>query len=341
VIAISSAALAAAVLSCLSPTHGFPVAAWLAIGLAVLAATPRLAGLSGLRLRGGRLRYRRPSIAALAVIGGVCALLPLVTFVLGALSLRRVLDDEHQARLRESHPGVENLLPPGVKISAHHRALSRCWGEIAADSVLKELLDESLPRLGSRQPTLRALTDRVRKAPESAVTVIDRHDREIRFGYFIVYPLREEAVRRILDGGITVGGQLTPADLAASAEASAGSYVSVIWAPGPPRTRRCVIATLVESLAATRVDGRARPVFACPATAEGLSLMQEYGFSAISGKDDIWLWTNSPVNAASAHVPPWANDSASRSTRSTLPPARALQSASDQPRRRSSVKSAG
>ena len=339
VAATSAAALAAAVLAGLSTAPGFPVAVWWAIGLAILAAVPRLSALCGLRLRGARLRYRRPSTDVRAITGGLCALLPPVTFVMAAAAVRRVLARQREDRARDLHPGVEDLLPHDVTISAHHHAVSRCVADFAADDDLKELLDESGPVLGTGQPALQVLAERVRKAPECVVTVVDRHDRETRLGYFIVYPLREEAVLRITRGEIKAGHELTPGDLAMSAQTSAASYVCVIWAPGAPWTRRCVIATLVEWLAAIRADGIARPVFARPATDEGRSLMKQYGLTAIGGKDDIWALDKQPPPQLPARS--FAKNSASRSARSTLPPARALQSASDQPRRSSSANNDG
>ncbi len=286
--AISGAALAAATLAGLSVSPGFPVAAWWAIGLAVAAASIWLSAQWGLRLRDGRPCCTRPSAGRLALARRVVTLIPPTTFAAAMASVRRVLSDERKARLRELHPGVQSLLPGHIALSEHHRALSHCSAVPAADGVLGRLLAESYPVLGDRQPTPQALADRVRRVPGCVVTVVDRHDRT-RFGYFIVYPLRAEAVHRIMARQITSGSQLKPDDLAAPAETVNGAYVSVIWAPGAAWTRRCVIASLVESLAAIRTPGIARPLFARPANDAGRALMEEYGFSPVSAKDAIWV----------------------------------------------------
>jgi hypothetical protein len=293
-IAICGAALAAAALAGLATGTGFPVAAWWAISLAAVTVAPRLGALCGLRLRYGRLWYRRPSAGWRGTLRGIGTLLPPVTFVLAVKSAARLLARERNGRLQAAHPGIDQLLPRGVTLRAHHRALARCVAVAPAVDQLGELLKESGSELGDGQPTPEALADRVRRAPDCVLTVIDRHDWQTRFGYFIVYPLRESAVHRIRRGEIGAGRELTSADLVPSAEASAGSYVSVIWAPGEKWTRQCVIATLVEWLAAADWYDAPRPVFGRPANARGQALMQEYGFHPITAQDGVWEWRGLP-----------------------------------------------
>ena len=50
-----------------------------------------------------------------------------------------------------------------------------------------------------------------------------------------------------------------------------------------------MIATLVDALAASGAGSAAQPVFARPATDQGCSLMESYGFAAIGARaDGIW-----------------------------------------------------
>jgi hypothetical protein len=98
--------------------------------------------------------------------------------------------------------------------------------------------------------------------------------------------LLETAVRRLRSGQITLGEQLEPADLAVSPGAIAGWYIAIIWAPGRKWTRRCVIATLVDALAVGGAGSAAQPVFGRPLTPQGRSLMQQYGFTAVSAPAD-------------------------------------------------------
>jgi hypothetical protein len=121
------------------------------------------------------------------------------------------------------------------------------------------------------------------------VQVVDRRDAGTQFGYYVVYPLVAQTVHNIKAGQITAGHQLQTADLATSQEAGAGGYISVVWAPGSRWTRRCVLATLVDALATGGAGSVARPVFARPATDQGRSLMERYGFAAIGPQaDGIW-----------------------------------------------------
>jgi hypothetical protein len=193
----------------------------------------------------------------------------------------------HQA-LRTEHPGVQELLPKGVSLGAHHRAWSRCVAiPVATRDDLVGLLDESGRLLGpDGQPELAELWETVVRSPDCVVQVVDRDDDAARLGYYAVYPLLETAVGRLRSGEITVGGQLGPADLALSPEAIAGWYIAIIWAPGRRWTRRCVIATLVDALAVAGAGGAAQPVFGQPVTPQGRSLMRQYGFTAVSAAAD-------------------------------------------------------
>lgn len=288
VAAVAGAAIAAWVLAGLSWESGMSAAAWWAIALTVILAVPLLANVSGLRFRRGRLRYSRPPLNAETAGGGIAAMIPPVTFLAALYGAGGVLRKARYERLADLYPVTARLLPVGVSIGTHHRALSRCQAVTAAAGEFDGLLAESRSVLGDVQPTSQALAERARQAPGCVVRVVDRHESQAPFGYFIVYPLQEEAVRRIEDGQLIDGSQLKPDDLAAPDGASAGSYVSVIWAPGAVWTRRCVIATLVESLAATRADGTTRPFFARPATDRGRWLMQRYGFTAVRDEKNIW-----------------------------------------------------
>ena len=116
--------------------------------------------------------------------------------------------------------------------------------------------------------------------------VVDSEDPWIRFGYFVVYPLLGEAVRRVRTGEIMTDRQIEPADLASSAEGAAGWYIAVIWAPGAKWTRRCVLATLVDSLAASGAGSAQRPVFAHPDNHAGRRLMQRYRLGPVGGQAD-------------------------------------------------------
>jgi len=136
------------------------------------------------------------------------------------------------------------------------------------------------------QPEPAELWAKIVRSPGCVVQVIDRDGDEARFGYYAVYPLLETAVRRLRSGQITVGGQLGSADLAVSPGTIAGWYIAVIWAPGRPWTRRCVIATLVDALAAVGAGSAAQPVFGRPVTVQGRSLMRQYGFTAVSAQAD-------------------------------------------------------
>lgn len=263
-------------------------AAWWAAALALAAALFWLAACMDARLWHGRVRVRAPLTGGLAIARAAFAPVAPAVFVLALLSaIERLAKDRHQA-LRAQHPGVQELLPKGVSLSAHHRAWSRCVAlPVATRGDLAALLDESRQLLGpDGQPQLTGLWEKVVRSPDCVVQVIDRDDDGARLGYYAVYPLLETAVRRLRSGQITVGGQLGSADLAVSPGSIAGWYIAIIWAPGGPWTRRCVIATLVDALAAAGAGSAAQPVFGQPVTPQGRSLMQQYGFIAVGAAAD-------------------------------------------------------
>jgi len=288
----SGGATAAAGFAVTAGTPDGGSATWWAVALAVLAVPCWLAAATDARLSHGRVRVGSPPSGGRAVALAAAALLAPAVFVLALWSaVRRLIADRHAVQASQ-HPGVAELLPKGVRLGAHHRAWSRCTASaVSRRAELDELLNESAQPLGAPwQPTVDQLGERLGRAPGCVVKVVDVDDDRKRFGYFIVYPLLVKTVRRLTSGRITSDHQFIPADLAPSAEAAAGWYVAVIWAPGADWTRRCVIATLVDALAATGAGTTARPVFARPATDQGRALMRRYGFApveAATGK--IWI----------------------------------------------------
>jgi hypothetical protein len=290
-IVTSGGATAAAGFAATSGNADGAPATWWAVALAVTAVPLWLAVLTGARYNHGRVRLYSPPTGSRARAQAALALLAPAIFALALWSGARQLAENRHKTLSGLHPGTERLLPKGVSIYAHHRAWSRCTAlPVTSRDEAEKLLQESSPVLGQAgQPSLDALWARLAHSPGCMVRVVDRGDTKIQFGYYVVYPLLAETVRRIRSGQIMAGRQLGPADLAGSPDAAAGWYVSVIWAPGAKWTRRCVIATLTDALAASGAGSAARPVFARPATDQGRALMARYGFATIGAQANaIW-----------------------------------------------------
>ena len=263
-------------------------ATWWATGLTLAAIPFWLAACMDASLRHGRVRVGAPPSGGLALARAVLAPVAPAVFALALWSaIGEFAKDRHQT-LRALHPGVEELLPKGVSLGAHHRSWSRCWAlPVATRDDLAGLLDESSRLVGpGRQPEPAELWAKIVRSPGCVVQVIDRDGDEGRFGYYAVYPLLETAVRRLRSGQITADGQFRPADLAVSPGTIAGWYIAIIWASGRPWTRRCVIATLVDALAAAGAGSPAQPVFGRPVTPQGASLMLQYGFTAVGAPAD-------------------------------------------------------
>jgi len=263
-------------------------ATWWATGLTLAAIPLWLAACMDASLRHGRVHVGAPLRGGLAIARASLAPVPPAVF---ALALWSAIGEFARARhqtLQALHPGVEELLPKGVSLGVHHRAWSRCSAlPVATRDDLASLLDESSRLLGSgRQPEPAELWAKIVRSPGCVVRVIDRDGDEEQFGYYAVYPLLKTAVRRLRSGQITTGEQLRPADLAVSPGTIAGWYIAIIWAPGRPWTRRCVIATLVDALAAAGAGSAAQPVFGEPVTPQSRSFMQQYGFTAVSAAAD-------------------------------------------------------
>jgi hypothetical protein len=261
---------------------------WWAVALALVAALFWFAVCTDARLSHGRVRVRAPLSGGKAIVRAALAPVAPAVFVLALWSaIGELAKDRHQA-LRAQHPGVQDLLPKGVSLHAHHRAWSRCVAlPVHTRDNLADLLDESRRLLGpDGQPGLAELWQKIARSPNCVVQVFDRDDDAAELGYYAVYPLLETAVGRLRSGQITVGEQIGSADLAVSPGAIAGWYIAIIWASGRPWTRRCVIATLVDALAAAGAGSAAQPVFARPVTPQSRSLMQQYGFTAVGASAD-------------------------------------------------------
>lgn len=271
--------------------HGGSATGW-AIALAILAVPIWLAAATDARLSHGRVRAGSPVSGLRSFVWAAAAVLAPAVFFLALGSAIRKLAQSRRAKLAGQHPGVAELLPKDVRLGAHHRAWSRCTASAVTESAeLAELLDESAQRLGPlRQPSLPQLRKQLARSPGCVVEVVDADDERKRFGYYIVYPLLADAVGHLKSGQITDGHQLEPLDLAEPTETAEGWYVSVIWAQGPEWTRRGVIASLVDALAASGAGTKGRPVFASPATDQGRMLMRRYGFVPVGASaDDIWI----------------------------------------------------
>jgi hypothetical protein len=262
-------------------------AVWWAVALALAAALFWLAACTDARVWRGRVRVRAPLTGSRAIARAALAPVAPVVLILALWSALGEIAKDHRQGLLARHPGVQELLPESVSLGAHHRAWSRCVALPAAVGDLAGLLAESGPLLSpAGQPELAELRQMVARSPGCVVQVIDRDDDRARLGYYAVYPLLGTAVRRLRSGQVTDGRQLQPADLAVSPAATEGWYIALIWAPGPPWTRRCVIATLVDALAAAGAGRAAQPVFGRPVTPPGRSLMRQYGFTAVNAAAD-------------------------------------------------------
>jgi hypothetical protein len=249
----SGGATAAAGFAATTTTPVGAPATWWAVALAVATVPFWLAVCTDARLSHGHVRLRSPLSGGLAVVRAALALLAPAVIIVALWSAIRELAKDRHAMLSGLHPGVEELLPKGVSLGAHHRAWARCTASpVSRQDELAELLRESSQRLeqdGQSPPD--RLWEPLVRSPGCAVKVVDSDDARVQFGYFVACPLLGETASRIRSGEITAGYQLSSADLAASPEAAAGWYISVIWAPGPRWTRRCVIATLVDALVAS------------------------------------------------------------------------------------------
>jgi hypothetical protein len=290
-IVTSGGATAAAGFAATVGTPDGAPATWWAVALAVAAVPCWLAACTDARLSHGRLRiWSRPK-GTWPIAQVVLALLAPAVFILAWRSVFGALAANRRRGLLEQHKGVGERLPKSVTLAAHHRAWSRCFGVPVDDrEELDGLLKQSEPCLGQvGQPALAELWALLTHSPGCAVKVVDRDKTANVFGYFVVYPLLAQTVGRIRSGQLTAVRQLGPADLAATPADAAGWYIAVIWAQGARWTRRCVIATMVDALAACEAGTADRPVFARPATADSRSLMESYRFTAITAQDNgVW-----------------------------------------------------
>jgi hypothetical protein len=173
-------------------------ATWWAIGLTLAAIPLWLAVCMDASLRHGRVRVGAPLGGALALARAALAPIPPAVFVMAVWSAIEEFAKARHQTLRALHPGVDELLPKGVSLGAHHRAWSRCSAlPVATKDDLASLLDESSRLLGSGgQPEPAGLWAKIGRSPGCVVQVIDRDGDEERFGYYAVYPLIETAVRR-------------------------------------------------------------------------------------------------------------------------------------------------
>jgi hypothetical protein len=290
IIASGGATAAAGYAATSGTTDGAP-ATWWAVALAVLAVPFWLAELTDARFSYGHVRRCSRLTGWGAKAQAALALLAPAILVLALWSAIRQLISDRGEMLRSRHPGASDLLPKGVSINEHHRAWSRCTASLVTGmDELAKLLNESGRKLEpAGQPSLDGVWEHLARSPGCVVKVTDHVDPRIQFGYYAICPLLAETVRRIKSESITVGRQLSPGDLATSPDVAEGWYISTIWAPGRKWTRQCVIATLVDELAASGSGRTGRPVFAHPATTQGQALMDSYGFQPMGEQAGIWI----------------------------------------------------
>jgi hypothetical protein len=263
VLAAGGASVAAGFAVVAGPADG--PATWWAVALALTAAPCWLAACTGARLRYGRLRLHPSRNGGWLILQAVLAPVAPAVFVLALVSALASLARGRREALREQHPGTSNLLPSGVSLGAYHRAWNRCsaWPVTTRDELAGLLAEPSQQPSAGDQPELAALWAAVVRSPGCVVRVTDRDDERARLGYYVVYPLLAASVGALRSGQLTEPG---PADLATSPGPAAGWYIAVIRAPGRRWTRRCVIATLVDALAAAGAGSPDQPVFGIPLT---------------------------------------------------------------------------
>ena len=124
-------------------------ATWWATGLTLAAIPLWLAACMDASLRQGRVRVGAPLRGGWSIARVALAPVAPAVFVLALWSAVGELVKEHHQTLQALHAGVEELLPKGVSLGAHHRAWSRCSTlPVASRDDLVELLDESSRLLG-------------------------------------------------------------------------------------------------------------------------------------------------------------------------------------------------
>lgn len=292
-IVTSGGATAAAGFAATAGTPDGSPATWWAVALTLVAMGAWLAAVMDARFSHGRLRLYAPLTGGRAIVQAALSLIAPAVLILAVWSaIRRKARDRHEM-LAGLHPGVQDLLPSGVSLGAHHRAWSQCTAlPVTSKGELARLLHESSGVLGpAGQARVKELWERLTQSPGCVVKVADRDDTEIQLGSYIVYPLLAETARRMRAGQVTADDQLRPADLAAAPADAAGWYISAIWVtPGPRWMRRCVLATLVDTLAACGAGREAGSVFAHPADEQCRLLVQRYGFAALGPpSDNMWI----------------------------------------------------
>jgi hypothetical protein len=264
---------------------GGTLATWWAVALAAVTVPLWLAVVTAARYRHGRVRLYRPLTGFRARLSAVLAPLTPVIFLLALASAsRQVAGDRHQ-RLAALHPGIGRLLPPGVSISQHHRAVSQCTAlpVTAADELARLLAASSADLPPAGPPQTAAVTELAAHLPGCVVKVVDQGDTAIMFGYYVVYPLLAAAAQAMRTGQLDAD-RIRPADLAREHDSCAGWYVPLVWATGARWMHRCVVATLADALAAAGAGSQARPVLAYPATSQGRALLDRYGFAPAGGE---------------------------------------------------------
>jgi hypothetical protein len=144
--------------------------------------------------------------------------------------------------------------------------------------------------IGDAHPSTATLSQRLAINPD-VLQVFGRRYSDGHFelrGYWLLYPITDEAGGAIAEGRIRHGKELGVGTLLPDFGDAKYLYIGMLLGTPDLTARSHAKAYLREELARRIADGKVELVYGRPANPSGLRLLRDYGFAAIADERDIW-----------------------------------------------------
>lgn len=145
--------------------------------------------------------------------------------------------------------------------------------------------------IGDAHPSAEALARRLRVCPEALQLLCRRHRNghlELH-GYFLLYPLTDDAGRAIAEARIRSANELGPEAMLPDFASARYLYIGMVLGSPGSNVRRRIKVQLGAELMRRIKEGPVDLVFARPATPAGRRLMLAHGFAPIRDRRNIWI----------------------------------------------------
>lgn len=157
---------------------------------------------------------------------------------------------------------------------------------IADKSDYRAIVELGKSMIGDRQPSVKFLSELAAVNSQIVIAIYEDASKARLMGFFILYPLKSAAIRRLLSGRIPRASALKPADIHRSFRSASGIYVAMVGGTAG-HAKGFTLAELLQTLATLQQHGKLKMVFSRPASQPGARVMSKYGFQRLPEPSEI------------------------------------------------------